>query len=751
MLYLAGRSRLLGEAPAFAPACMAAGISAGFNPWAMLAGAAAGGLQQGGETGWLAPLACALVFLITALLRAALRLVHRPQPHPDALCALSSGAGLLIACLPFCAGSGHNLLICCLSSVVSMCLAPALTSGMGVRPSRTRLTPEERLSLSLLLTLLLVSLRAAPYAGLFLSQAAAVLMTLIFSGAGPAMGALAGLMAGTALRLGGSDPFMGAALGVCGLLAGCAKTLPRAMAGLVFALGNLLTVSWGVGYTIGAADFEPLAVGCALYCLISPALLRRLRGWLQSGETGGDAERIAVRLRQKAGRRLGEIGEIFGELADGCGEEPVLPCEQQIISSLRQALCDGCGGYARCWLGDHPRAGRLMCRMAAEALSGMEITPARSLPPDLIRHCRRSGQIDRRVLPLLQSLAETRLQALRRGEARSLMGRQFREAQRLLNSLSTQMKGGVCISRENAATVRAALDRAGVEAGEITAVLDDRMEIVCALKRPLRNPADAKRAALSLTDELGVPFSPVITRGDAADEFELRLRQAPALTASFASACRAAQPDAVCGDSHLLTLLPDGRLIAALSDGMGHGERAAAESRRCISLLRKFVSAGVEKDAALTAVNSLLMMREGEEMFATADLCVVDLFSGTASMSKLGACASYILSEKGLKTIAGGRLPLGILDRVEPAHTRAEVHPGDLIIMISDGVADEWKENQTAAFGKLLPRLRRLPPERAAQRIMDWARQERRPAHSHEPDDMTVIVIRILARRMRME
>ena len=748
MMYLAGRARLVGEISPFAPALMAAGMSAGRNPWALLTGAAAGALSQGGGAEWTVFFACAAAWLLMTAAELAGRWHERIRDMRDFISCAAAGAGMLIAGLPGSGGIPYNVLSNVLGSAVSMLLAPALTSGLGVRPSRKRLMPEEQLSMALLMMILLMGLRSAPHAGRFLSQSAAVLIGLVFSGTGAAMGALSGLAAGTALTLGGSDPFIGSALGICGLLAGCVRNLPRAGAGIAFALGNLLTISWGVGYTTGAVDAAPLLAGCALYCLIPERRLNALRGWIRGWSLQGDPENIAVMMRRKAGRRLGEIGDIFGELADGYGEEAALPGERQIISSVRHALCDGCGGYADCWLGEEPRAGRLMCRMAAEALTGKEITPARDLPPDLIRHCRRSAQIDRRAVPLLRALAEERRNALKRGEARSLMGRQFREAQRLIDSLSTQLTAGACVNREYAELVRAALDRAGIEAGEITAILDDRLEIVCAMKERRWNAELAKKAAALLTDELGVPFSPVLTRGEAAGECELRIRQAPALTAAFASVSCPAEDGEECGDSHIVCILPDGRLIAALSDGMGHGERAAAESRKCVSLLRKFVSAGVDRDAALTAVNSLLLMRGGEEMFATADLCVIDLFSGVAGMSKLGACRSYIVSDRGIHTIAGGRLPLGILDQVEPAMEKREVHPGDLMIMISDGVADGMKDGQEEAFKKRLARVRHMRPEEAANDLIGWARKR---DEGKERDDMTVIAVRILARRIRKE
>lgn len=744
---LLSRARLMGELSPFAPAGFAAGFAGGWNPAAMLIGCAAGSLLMGGAEIDLAPLiSCTVVCVMQFILR----LIRGKYPEIDRmrdfLAGMTAGASLLVPGLILSGGIMYNILTASLCAAVACFLAPALVSAAGIRADRRLLMPEEQLSLALMAMLILIGLRASPYAGKFLSSMAAAGITLLCSGAGAGMGALAGLAAGTALTLGGSDPFMGSVLGLCGLLAGCVRGLPRIGACAAMLFGNVLTVSWGVGYTIGAVDTAPLLAACALYCLIPARCIRRLRGWMKPAYPHADPEGLAVRMRRKAGIRLGEISEIFGELADGYGEKAVLPGEQQIISQVRHALCDGCEGYVECWMGDSARAGRLMCRMAAEALAGREITQAKELPPDLIRHCRRSGQIDRRAVPLLSKLAQERREALRRGEAKGLIGRQFREAQRILDSLSTQMKSGVCVNREYAGLVHAALDRAGVRAREVTAILDDRLEIVCVLKDETWDAKAAHHAAALLSDELGIPFSPVLSRGRVPGECELRLRQAPALTVEISAAMCAAEEGAACGDSHIACVLPDGRLIAAISDGMGHGEAAAAESRRCISLLRKFVSAGIDRDAALTAVNSLLMMKSGEDMFATADLCVIDLYSGVAAFSKLGACRSYIIGERGISEIAGGRLPLGILDRVEPASERIEVHPGDMMIMASDGISDEMKEGQTEELREVLKGIRHMRPEKAAESILEWAKK--RDA-GKERDDMTVIAVRILARRIR--
>ena len=746
-LCLMSRARLVGELAPFAPACMAAGLMCRFSPIAMLLGSALGSLMTGYTLLDLLPLiSCAL----TGLFFLPLHLFSRRDrdglyPMQDFLAGAMAGLSILLPGLMLSGGLMYNVLTAFLSGATAALLSPALISALGVRLHRRLLMPDEQLSLALLMLLALISLRAVPYAGGRLAVFAAVFFTLCLSSAGAGMGAMCGVACGAALALGGSDPFLGATLSLCGLLAGCVRMLPRPVSALTFCLGSLLTVSWGLGYTIGALETGPMLAGAAAYCLLPDKRLQKLRGWMQPMRPQANPERMAVRMRRSAGRQLEDLSEVFGELADGYHAEPALPGEQQLISSLRSALCEGCEGYAACWQGDQAQAGRLMCRLAAQALSGQAVTPAGELPPDLVRHCRRSTQIDRRLLPRLNALSDLRRQEVKRGEARGLLSRQFRQAQQQLMTLATRLKSPCCLDGQYASLAAAALDRAGLPVKELIAVVDDKFEIIAVLEGRVWSAAAARQAAALLTDELGIPLSPALSKGRVPGECELHLLQAPALTAAVGSASCSANPAQPCGDSSFARVLPDGRLLMAISDGMGNGERAAAESRKCISLLRKFVGAGIDREAALSAVNSLMMLRSGEDMFTTADLCVTDLHSGAAAFSKLGACSSYLLHEKRITKIPGGRLPLGVLDQVETEAFRAEVYPGDLIIMFSDGIADELRAGDAEWLEKQLPSVRRMSPEQAAQRLMELALERKGSVH----DDMTVIAARILARPIR--
>lgn len=742
LIALLSRTHLAGELSPFAPACFAAALTHGYSAFPMLIGCAIGCLWDGFSLTHALPLfTCAAAYILHLAVRLLTRLFPAVDRQRDLTAALCAGASTLAVSLSFSGRILYNIFISLLSAAAAALLAPALVTALGVRLSRRRLMQEEQLSFSLLILLALCGVRALPYAGRFLAEMLAALLTLFCSAMGCGMGAMCGTAIGTCLTIGGGHPFIGSSLALCGLLAGVLRQMPRPCAAVVFVLGNTLTISWGLGYSAGALNTPPLITGAAVYCLIPAQLLLHLRGWLCPPLQQPDIEQLSVRLRRQSAQKLDQLSEVFGALADGYGENQTLPAEQHIILRLRKALCENCECFAECWQGDKPQAGRLMCRLMAQGLSGKSIPRISELPPNLLRHCRRSAQIEQRMMPLLKQLAQKRRNELKRGESRMLLGAQFRQAQQSLNALSMQLKSQLCLNQEYAQLAHAALDRAGMDVQEVTALLDNRIEFICMLRSSVWDERRARTAARLLTRELGVPFSPVVSHGRVPEECELRLLQAPALTAAISAVSSAAQAYAPCGDSHIAQILPDGRIIAAISDGMGHGESAAAESQKCISLLRKFICAGVDRDAALAAVNRLLLLKSEEEMYATADLCVVNLYSGIAAFSKLAACRSFILQEKHVTCISGGRLPLGILDHIEPVSASIEIFPGDVIIMISDGIADELKEGQADELEKLITPMRTLPTDTIAQRILSWAQE--RPG---EKDDMTAIVFRILSR-----
>ncbi|MGN1368768.1 MAG: SpoIIE family protein phosphatase [Aristaeellaceae bacterium] len=198
------------------------------------------------------------------------------------------------------------------------------------------------------------------------------------------------------------------------------------------------------------------------------------------------------------------------------------------------------------------------------------------------------------------------------------------------------------------------------------------------------------------------------------------LTEIPLLRAEVGVAAQAITGGEVCGDTAWSGMLADGRFLAALSDGMGHGERAALSSRQTVELLRLCLDAGYTRQQTLTAVNGMMLLGGGGERFATADVLTIDLWKGTAALDKLGAAASWVYQQGMLSRIAGDALPLGIIETIDQSGSSLRLDAGDAVILLTDGVEDAFRSRQ-ALEDALLAALACESPAKAAEALLEAA------------------------------
>ena len=167
---------------------------------------------------------------------------------------------------------------------------------------------------------------------------------------------------------------------------------------------------------------------------------------------------------------------------------------------------------------------------------------------------------------------------------------------------------------------------------------------------------------------------------------------------------RPREGESVCGDTVVSFQREDGIWCLLLADGMGSGEAARKESSLICRLLRQFLEAGVEPEAALKTLNSAMALRGAETgSFTTIDLCTSNPATGETSFYKFGAAPSYLKKGGVVRRVTGGALPAGLRGApAAPDVTRVSLEPGGFAVMISDGVADpgqdEWLQDLLAGW-----------------------------------------------------
>ena len=152
----------------------------------------------------------------------------------------------------------------------------------------------------------------------------------------------------------------------------------------------------------------------------------------------------------------------------------------------------------------------------------------------------------------------------------------------------------------------------------------------------------------------------------------------------------------ISGDSILTVRLKDGKYLVALSDGMGSGKEAKQSSAKALKMLENLLLSGFDKNTSMELINTSLIS-QNDEIFATLDIAIVDLYKGNVEFIKSGACPTYIKNSKKVQIIKANSLPAGIINHDNLQLFDKDIEAGDIMVICSDGILDsniEYKNKE---------------------------------------------------------
>lgn len=202
------------------------------------------------------------------------------------------------------------------------------------------------------------------------------------------------------------------------------------------------------------------------------------------------------------------------------------------------------------------------------------------------------------------------------------------------------------------------------------------------------------------------------------------------------------------GDFYDYLTLPDGRSVVALGDVSGHGvgpALVAAETAMCLRTLARVYG---RVDHLFTEANAILADATPPATFVTMMLLDVDPVTRTLYYANAGHPTGLIIGPdcRVKAELESMDLPLAVSPDV--AYERGgplTLAPGDLVLMVSDGVLEAWSPDGQP-FGR--HRLREvacgLQPESAAtvvERLYDAVRAFTQYAPQH--DDISAVALKV--------
>jgi PAS domain S-box-containing protein len=208
----------------------------------------------------------------------------------------------------------------------------------------------------------------------------------------------------------------------------------------------------------------------------------------------------------------------------------------------------------------------------------------------------------------------------------------------------------------------------------------------------------------------------------------------------------ASQPaHATGGDYFDFIPFPNGHLMLAIGDVSGHGLGAAMLMTEARAYLRALALTGMHIDTILNFANARLVEDTNDE-FVTMFLGLLNPFGHSLIYHNAGHWPGYLFDAHGevKNVLASSDLPLGIELQTYQRSSAALLTPGDLLLLVTDGVVDAFSPDGVA-FGmanvlETVRAARALAPDAIIATLFAKVRQF---AQQTLADDMTAIVVKV--------
>jgi len=624
-------------------------------------------------------------------------------------------------------------------------------SGMA---GKVTLDGEEAVSAGITAALAVSGFGTLQLFGFSLKNILCVLLVLYYSfkcsaGAGAATGAAAGLIVSAST---GFTPSTAGAYALCGMLSGILASLGKAGSALGFVLGNMILAIYFNGTVESTLYLRDILAASVVFFIMPDRLADRLTApFARRSAEYADVKSYSRRIRDLTAQRLRKFADAFMALSRSFGEmaRNSAPAGKHDINVLfdrvADRICRDCSLCLHCWERSFYDTYQVMFRIV-ESLEARGRVEESDIPVDFIDKCPRINEFVNAVNNMYELFKVGVVWKSKIGESRSVISRQFEGMSRVIGNLAEEINTDISFMSPLEDAISAALKKEGIRVVEVVAYkgLWGKYEI-----NVHHSSCGGERKCTAVIDRVvSETAGRRMVRSDegctsyGGEECILKYMEAENLRITTGVARIPKHGSRVSGDSFSFMEGIGGKYTLALSDGMGTGHSASAQSKAAVDMLESLLESGFDKDMAVNLINSVLVLKSDEDSTCTMDIAMIDLASGEVEFIKIGAAPTFIKRESRVEVIRSASLPAGILPGVDAELSRKIMDAGDMIVMVTDGVTDAMAGDEPGdrALLRYIRQLESLNPQLVAESILDEAV---RRCDGKPYDDMTVLVAKV--------
>ncbi len=490
--------------------------------------------------------------------------------------------------------------------------------------------------------------------------------------------------------------------------------------------------------------FEIIIAGMIIYLTPVPKMKKIKRNIMVLMPTVKVREAMRVEMvKKEAGERMKKLSQVFERMAyvitknnkkTEIGQEKE---EKMLVENVAQRVCRRCRNCKKCWVDNYKDTYKVVVDLLrATKIRGW--SEHYDVPPFFKNICYNPSALVLEVNKVYELYRVNTVWEDKIMESRKLINQQLCDVSKVVDGIAEEIQNGYSFELEAEEKLIEFLDNLGVRVSEVSVLKEkeERYQInICVVECRRGN-------VCHLTI---VPAAEkILKRRFYAEEREcvqgkcnIVLKEREWFDADVGVSRVRQKGEKEWGDSYAIIRPGKGKVIVALSDGMGSGAEAARESNETVKLLEGMLVAGVDKETAVKLINSVLILKSYDENFATIDMLVLDLYTGYGEFIKTGSVGSYIKKGKKVVCLRSSSLPTGIVGVSEPAKSRMRFSKDDIIVIASDGVTevirdDSWIREVLKNIG-----------EESAKEISDILLNKAMKLQNTHTDDMTVLAVKI--------
>ena len=663
---------------------------------------------------------------------------------------LIAGVGALLTGLFLCLISGFivfNFLLVLSETMIVICVSYFfLKAVFKIKnlPYEQVIENEDLISCIILSALLLLSISDIFIGDISIGRILGIFVVLCLAQSGNmAVASITGMIFGLALGIyDRSLVSLCVIYGFCGIICGIFSNISRIVGVSSFIILMSVMVVYFDGSAFGVMWIIESLIAGTLSLFVSKTVLKSIK--LSFKDTSDTNNTHEEKLRQLVLQRLTGLSQGYKEVFEAVItlSDKFLKTNYNNVSTVfdmaSKKACKGCGLLNVCWQRDYSTTVDALNKVTGILMQNSKVKKS-DMPFVFSNRCVRLERFVESLNDSYQDLQMRKKLYQKQQQTRQLSCQQYISLAKVMEQTANEITQKVVFDTNAEERIIKYLNKKDITPKVVMVIIDELLRTKVEIDIDVEEFCDLSISKDCLLEKISQITGAALTEFNVIrrkDTVKINMFTKEKFCPSYAFVSGRKEGESISGDNVGIFKTDKSKLVMQIGDGMGSGQKAALDSAVAAKVVKKIIKAGFDNDAAITILNSALLLKSDDESVISIDIAVLDMYTGECEFVKLGAAPTYVMRSGLVSRIDTNSLPVGILDRVEAKSTVMTLGFKDLILMVSDGVIS----NGDDFIFDIIQKHKELEPKDICNLILNVAKQKNDGIFK---DDMSVICTKL--------